>query len=53
LLHFGDRTKNPPVPAKLSILTTRGFNGYPNIYALRFLIANVKNPSSSGLNTGV
>ena len=53
LLYFGDRAQDPPKPAKLSIRTTRSFNGYPNIYAMRLLISNVKNPSTENMNTGV
>ncbi len=53
LLNFGDRSADPPRPAKLSIKTTRSFNGYPSIYTMRLLIANVKNPSTAGMNTGV
>ena len=53
MLYFGDRTQDPPKPAKLSIRTTRTFNGYPNIYSIRLLVSNVKNPTTVGLNTGV
>ncbi len=53
MLFFGDRTIDPPKPAKLVIKTTRSFNGYPNVYNMRLLVANVKNPSTVGMNTGV
>lgn len=46
LLYFGDRTADPPKPAKLSIRTTEGFNGYPDIYSMQLLISNVKNPTT-------
>lgn len=53
MLFFGDRTIDPPKPAKLVIKTTRTLNGYPSPDPLRLLVANVKNPTTAGMNTGV
>ena len=53
ILYFGDPTADPPKPAKLSIKTTRGYDGYPSPNTMRLLIANVKNPSTVGMNVGV
>lgn len=53
MLFFGDLTIDPPKPAKLVIKTTRSFNGYPDIYTMKLLVANVKNPDTVGMNTGV
>ena len=53
LLHFGNRVANPPTPANLTIQFTKSFNGYPSPNHIRILIANVKNPTTVGMNVGV
>jgi hypothetical protein len=53
LLNFGNNLANPPIPANLSIVFTNNNYGYTNSRTIRILIANVMNPTTVGLNTGV
>lgn len=53
LLNFGNSLANPPVPANLTIKFSTSSNGWSSSNNIRILIANVMNPTTVGLNTGV
>jgi hypothetical protein len=53
LLQFGNRLANPPQPANLTITTSKIIYGWGSPDNVHILIANVKNPSTVGMNTGV
>jgi len=53
-LYFGNRQAvGGPTPAKLSITLGNYIDGYPSARSMRFLVANIKNPITSGMNVGV
>lgn len=53
LLYYGNRLANPPIPANLTIKFTKTLNGYPSADLIRLMIANVRNPTTVGMNIGV
>ena len=52
LLYYGDNSVSPPKPAILYI-PMGNINGWPTAYNTRFMVANVRNPSTVGMNVGV
>lgn len=53
LLYYGDNSADPPVPAYLVIPIVKTLNGSPTPFTMNFMVANVKNPSTEGMNVGV
>lgn len=53
MLYYGNNAANPPTPAQLVIKTTNAINGWSSTKTVRFMIANVMNPTTAGLNTGI
>ena len=53
VLYYGNNLANPPIPANLTITFTKTFNAFSTSYTLKVLVANVINPTTIGLNTGV
>lgn len=56
VLFYGDNSANPPKPARLIIPLERTlrYNTSPsNSGTVKFILANVKNPSLVGMNVGV
>jgi len=53
LLYFGNNLANPPIPANLTIAFTKAFSGSGSPSNIRVMIANVLNPSTVNLNTGI
>jgi hypothetical protein len=52
-LNFGNSLANPPIPANLTIKFTKYSYGWTSNEIIRLLVANVKNPSTVGMNVGV
>ena len=53
LLYYGDSLSNPPTPARLVVPLEKTISGYSGTDNVRFMVANVKNPSTEGMNVGV
>jgi hypothetical protein len=53
LLFFGNNLSNPPRPANLTIKFTTSFSGSSSARNIRILVANVRNPATVGVNTGI
>jgi hypothetical protein len=53
LLNYGNNLANPPIPANLTIKFTKISYGYGSSEVIRILIANVMNPTTVGLKTGI
>jgi len=53
ILNFGNNLANPPIPANLTIAFTTILYGWTTSSTIRFLIGNVMNPTTVGMNTGV
>lgn len=53
LLYFGNNLATPPIPANLTITFTKTFSTYTTSSNVRVLIANVLNPPTANLNTGI
>ena len=52
-MNFGNSLANPPIPANLTIKFTTYSYGWSSNEIIRLLVANVKNPSTVGMNVGV
>ena len=53
LLYFGNNLATPPIPASLTISFTKQFYGWSSSNNIRIVVANVLNPSTASLNTGI
>lgn len=53
IVYYGDNTANPPRPARLIIPLERSLDTWTWPGTVKFLIANVRNPTTVGMNLGV
>jgi hypothetical protein len=53
IMYYGDNSLNPPRPAKLIIPLTLNQDTWNWPGWIRFMVANVQNPSTVGMNVGV
>lgn len=53
LLYYGDKMASPPTPARLVVPLEKTISGYSGTDTVRFMVANVKNPSVENMNVGV
>lgn len=53
ILYYGDNTANPPKPARLIIPLELNQNTWSFPGTVKFMLANVRNPSVVGMNVGV
>ena len=53
LLHFGNALATPPTPANLTVFFTQQYDCSSTPGDVRIVLANVLNPPTAGLNTGI
>ncbi len=53
IMYYGDNTANPPRPARLVIPLELNQNTWSFPGTVKFLLANVRNPTTAGMNVGV
>lgn len=53
IVYYGDNTANPPKPARLVIPLELSHNFWTWPNTIKFMLANVRNPTTVGMNVGV